>query len=103
MTKPVTPEIVATRKHTVDTMPDAVIVSINRQIMLHWHYRKNDEVVEVPYNTLRDVIASQMKMYHHQVEISGYMDFEHIFEAAGWDILYIEDAPGSACYRFYRK
>lgn len=98
--KPITPDEVVKRKGSV--IPDQVIEAVNTLVAKKWTGSsatfKQDDIV--------GIIRGVMGVSRDTIFEAGWLDFEPVFEEAGWKVYY--DKPGycedyNATFTFSKK
>jgi hypothetical protein len=86
--KPVTPKEL---KGTAgDDIPEVVIEAVNN--LLKKKFRKNQSVTLRQDDIAKEISRLNSDMTPTKVYANGWMDFEPVFERAGWTVTY--DKPG---------
>lgn len=99
--KPITPEeVVETRSKAI---PDDVIAAFNEEITRTYNGRSaivpQDRVVEKIHDRMPNTPRQEIFDNH-------WLDVEHVFSAAGWDVTYVKPAYNEdfkAYFTFARK
>lgn len=101
MVEPIRPEDIIDYK--INLIPDYVIEVVNELLIKNWSYSsaviKQNEVVEA-------IMVKNNSVKRGDIFTNKWLDFEPIFEKAGWKVVY--DKPGwnedyEANWRFSRR
>jgi hypothetical protein len=104
--KPFSPE--EARASGISTIPDEIIEAVNELLATKYRGRgictiKQDDIMSL---ALQKMGQSENREVRQQIFNRGWMDFEPLFEKAGWSVKY--DKPGynesyDAFFEFSRK
>jgi hypothetical protein len=102
--KPFSPE--EARKHKISNIPDEVINVVNRLIAKNLSGRTTVSATVKQDDIVNGIIAAIPDCTRETIYSNGWLDFEPIFEGAGWKVVYdkpayCEDYP--ATFKFTEK
>ncbi|MEO6304519.1 MAG: hypothetical protein ABIP51_15270 [Bacteroidia bacterium] len=86
MATPITPKEL--KEDFITTMPDCIIEGVNNAIINNSKGKTYFTIKQVLIE-LEIIIASNGEISKSEIYDKGYMDFETLFEKAGWEIKYV--------------